>query len=217
MMSEDKLINRIRALMRLAGNNPNENEAASAMAKATALMQEHNIQLADEVDAGVRQIKIVAGGYRDGMREEYKLLASIIAKLFHCKFSYQTKDESLWRMAGEETAVDVATETYVWVVSQIEVFYKDTLRQFQGSLTKKERADLRASFKGACAQRVTYRVRQIIGANSRALVLVTEDQIDEALGGKPIVKDVKKVKVGLGTAMGTLAGDTVQIRKEVQS
>lgn len=44
--STDTLVNRIAKLLALAGNNPSENEAALAAAKAAELMSEHNITLA---------------------------------------------------------------------------------------------------------------------------------------------------------------------------
>lgn len=43
---EDPLIERVRRLQALAGNNPNENEAAAAATKAQELMWEHNISQA---------------------------------------------------------------------------------------------------------------------------------------------------------------------------
>lgn len=41
----DKIIERVQKLLALAGNNPNEHEAAAAMEKAHALLAEHNLSM----------------------------------------------------------------------------------------------------------------------------------------------------------------------------
>ena len=46
-MTDRSIIDKIAKLLALAGNNPNEHEAASAAAKAQALMQEHDLAAAD--------------------------------------------------------------------------------------------------------------------------------------------------------------------------
>jgi hypothetical protein len=45
-VADDKVLDRIGKLMRLALNNPNREEAASAALKAIALMDEHKVQFA---------------------------------------------------------------------------------------------------------------------------------------------------------------------------
>jgi hypothetical protein len=43
MENVDKLIEKVKKLLALAGNNPNENEAAAAMERASRLMAQHNL------------------------------------------------------------------------------------------------------------------------------------------------------------------------------
>lgn len=82
-MSENtKLITKIQKLLALAGNNPNEAEAKSAMLKAQELMAEHGIQvtLADEKIeyALLRAVTPMNKGFRTH-------LAVIIARNFRCQ------------------------------------------------------------------------------------------------------------------------------------
>ena len=49
-MEREKLAERIAKLLRLANNNPSEREAVAAMERAYALMEEHNLTMA-QVDA----------------------------------------------------------------------------------------------------------------------------------------------------------------------
>lgn len=46
----DRILDRIKKLLALAGNNPSKEEALAAMAKAQAMMLEHKIELADIPD-----------------------------------------------------------------------------------------------------------------------------------------------------------------------
>ena len=50
-MSREKIIERIRKLLALAGNNPNEAEAALAMEKAQAELALHNLSMQLSNDA----------------------------------------------------------------------------------------------------------------------------------------------------------------------
>jgi hypothetical protein len=43
----DKILDRIRKILALAGNNPNENESLAALEKAYAIMAEHNLTMAE--------------------------------------------------------------------------------------------------------------------------------------------------------------------------
>ena len=47
MSKEDKILEKVKKLLALAGNNPSQAEAEAAAAKAQALLQEYNLTLKD--------------------------------------------------------------------------------------------------------------------------------------------------------------------------
>lgn len=84
MTNEDnKLVGKIKKLLALAGNNPNQEEAKSAMLKAQQLMAENNIEVsideADKIEYGMEIAKTKMNkAFRFG-------LAGIIATNFRCR------------------------------------------------------------------------------------------------------------------------------------
>jgi len=57
-MTREKLAERIRKLLALAGNNPSEAEAAMAMERASALLAEHNLTMAEVETLGTDDERI---------------------------------------------------------------------------------------------------------------------------------------------------------------
>lgn len=84
----EKVLNKIKNLLDLANNNPNENEAIAAALKAQELMAKYDITTAD-LDNGDEE-EMYQTVYRDSGKHEMKkwkyTLASVIAKNFRCKY-----------------------------------------------------------------------------------------------------------------------------------
>lgn len=214
---------KIRKLLALAGNNSNEAEAAAALAKAQQLMEEHNIELGNEEDFE-EQITIVQG---DMFVTNFKLpfhytIAYAVGELYGCR-------NLVWKQVGGHCfvgmshQVEAAEETFLWIIAQIEGLYSTALKGFSGTLTKYQRAELRASFKDAAAIRVAQRIneilrnRQLSTSGSRALVVVNvaKEKIEEMIGHKKVAK-TPALRSGFGTNIGYEAGNQVRIQKEVQ-
>jgi Protein of unknown function (DUF2786) len=89
----EKIIDRIRKLLELAGNNPNENEALSAMEMATRLMAEHNIEMAtveaeknkDSDPAVEQEFKSAEFRHKWG-----RVVWGAVARLNFCKYYYRS-------------------------------------------------------------------------------------------------------------------------------
>lgn len=83
MKTQDIIINKIKKLLALAGNNPSEQEAQAAYAKAQALMAQYSIELSEESG---KEIEIVAMPCKHSNNNGYrKPLASVIADNFRVK------------------------------------------------------------------------------------------------------------------------------------
>jgi len=89
----EKLAERIQKLLRLAGNNPSEREAAAAMERAYALMEEHNLTMA-QVDAhGSGDERLQESFYGDYRGQTWaRDIWSGVAKLNFCMYAYLSSE-----------------------------------------------------------------------------------------------------------------------------
>jgi hypothetical protein len=219
-VSKEKVMDKIRKLFRLA-NDPGatENERMVALQMGQRLMFEHDIQnVQDEV-----VIEAIKGEWMHVNRDApWEITAAAaIAVLFNCRSLFMRSSGS-HQFIGKPENVEACGEAYLWVCSQIEVLYKEALKNYNGALGKAGRADLRRSFKEACAVRVYRRCQEIV-AKARNdipahMALVVIDQslaaADELIKGARTMK-VRRQREGIGTYAGTLAGDRVRLQGSV--
>lgn len=220
MSDEGKVRDRIRKLLALARNNSSEHEANAALERAQAMMLEYGVT---EVGDDPEHIEVRAGEWINGhFRAAWHFqVAYAIARLYGCRNMF-VKDRGLHRFAGMQHQIDAAEETFLWVVDQVEGYYKTALKAFDGQLSKTQRAELRASFKDAAALRIQVRVSKILNdrkASANALVVV--DTANEKVNQMFEEMEVKERKMpalreGFGTGAGFNAGGLVRIQKEVQ-
>lgn len=109
--TQDAILNKIKKLLALAGNNPSEAEAQSAYAKAQALMAEYSVELSEE--AG-EDIEIVTMACTHSNNEGYrKPLAVVIADNFRVKcFMLDNTVMFFGVKADVEIAVEVFNHAY---------------------------------------------------------------------------------------------------------
>lgn len=90
----EKIIERIRKLLALAGNNPSDAEREAAMQKAHQLLVDHNLQMQDVhttpevVEAFVNEMKFRATPWA-------RVIVNHIAQLYFCKFIYSVRGGKL--------------------------------------------------------------------------------------------------------------------------
>jgi hypothetical protein len=82
----EKIVERVRKLLALAGNNPSEAEREAALRKAHAILLEHNLQMHDVIE------KVETMDAYD-MLVKYpstwsRVISNAIANLYFCKFVY---------------------------------------------------------------------------------------------------------------------------------
>lgn len=112
----DKMIEQIRKLLALAGNNPCEKEAISAALKAQALMAKYNIDLAQVEDEQSKEEIVKEYCMKGtGVSKWKNVLASIISKNFRVKF-YLSGDNIVFY--GYKTDVNIAKEVYNFLAKQ---------------------------------------------------------------------------------------------------
>ena len=83
MTNTEKMVDRVKKLLALAGNNPSEEEARTALMKANELIAKHNLNLSEETGERVEYAVLPAThSNNEGYRTH---LASVIAPSFRCK------------------------------------------------------------------------------------------------------------------------------------
>ena len=131
-MVEERIIDKIRKLMALAGS-PNENEAKLAMMRAQQLMAKYNLSKRDidKNDPGKVITKKVSGDVKRSPTW-MAVLGKIIADNFKC-YSYrqETHGGSVIMMKGLEEDLEIAEVVYTYAVGFIEAETKKLRRNLR--------------------------------------------------------------------------------------
>lgn len=220
-------IDRIKKLLALANNNPNEHEAARALELAQTLMMKHGI----DAKALGEKAKIGTSGMIDEDHRWQNIVANAVAYLYGLRVvNYRNVG---FQFAGRLDNIDAATLTLPFIANQIEGLYKIALPK---GLTKAARGEFRRTFKEACAMRVNSRIETLVhaqitkdeaakAAGGTALVVrehrkQLEDDAQEALNAIPGLRMKKSREIAIketsGAIAGFRAGDTVKIHQEVK-
>lgn len=122
MAASPEVIEKIRKLLALAGNNPNEHEAAAAAAKAQALMLEHDLASGDveaKVDPRVSGVDRTRHTLRQhGKPGNWKIaLYETVARTSDC---YVWVGEYSGQMVGRRSDIEMAEYLFAYLVSQLE-------------------------------------------------------------------------------------------------
>ena len=110
-MSEQEIMNKVQKLLALAGNNPNENEAQAAYAKAQAIIAEYNLDMSK---AEGKEVEFIVKECIHSNNEGYrKVLATIIAENFRVKAFMSGNMVNFFGMKQDvEVAVEVFNHAY---------------------------------------------------------------------------------------------------------
>jgi hypothetical protein len=224
----EKIRDRIRKLLRLAHDKgASEHEAANALAMASRLMLEHNIEHVGDEEESSRVIHGQRMGVDRGDKWE-RYVASATAKLYSCK-SVHWKYSGDHAFVGKSENIEACEVTFLWICEQVEELYKEGLKTFKKQigegLGQQTRGNFRKTFKEGCAVRIYRRVEEIVAANRgnipghMALVVIDQSlkEAEELMKGMGIKKgrSVSRYKSGLGTGAGMAAGDAVKLQGSV--
>jgi len=122
-MSNDKLIDRIKKLMMLGLSDPDSPESKSAMEKAAALMEEHNIQDVDitETNTSAKMVEMFVPVFSKTTDAWERVLGTSIAKCFDCRMVTMLAGHNLPSRAFLGTAIDVELSIYFYKFIRIQI------------------------------------------------------------------------------------------------
>jgi hypothetical protein len=178
-IDREKVIERVRKLLALSAS-PNENEAASAAAKAQAILTEYNLSMSEvesvQTDDEFGMIEVGETESRPWRRQ----LANATGALYFCKYfytfrfikvntKYGTIRHDVHTFVGAPHNVEVAKMMFQYLMSAVDRLARD------GSLAypAKERTSYQTSFRNMCAGRLVSRIFQRI-ADAKAGKVVSE-------------------------------------------
>lgn len=121
----ESIINKVRKLIALAGNNPNENERAAAMAKAMDMLAQHNLSM-DTVDAVDKQSEVVEEITKLSTDAWARYVIQAACDLYYCTFMlsgcYRTTSTGKWvkefkpTLIGKPENIAIAVDVARWLI-----------------------------------------------------------------------------------------------------
>jgi hypothetical protein len=227
-----KIIERVRKLLELAGNNPNENEAAAAIAKAHSILAEHNLSL-ETVEAYEPEDRDEAERGRldtetNFSEKYYQTLWMGVADAHFCEmFLYRPnprKRMTRYSLIGRKINTLVATQLAMYLCQTVRRLASEEARRY---------GDTSHAFKNAfiagCCDRLWVRLKQMkkeapVGATSNALVVLNdkEQERNRALIAEMGIK-IRTIKTrdsnldSNGYHRGLEAGDKVSFAQQLHN
>lgn len=169
----EKIIEKIRNLMDLANNNPNENEALAAALKAQQLMAKYNVHMEnlEREDPEERIVKkVFDGGNYSGNRKWRPILARVIAQNFRCKY-YLSLDCIVFY--GYENDAEIALNVFKMLISVgTRLSQKEYYERKKAGLSTK--GVMNAFLLGFCEG-----VKEVLDRQCTALMIVTPKKVEE--------------------------------------
>jgi hypothetical protein len=234
MGEHDKVLEKVRKLLALAGSS-NEHEAALAASRAQALLAEHNLTLADvkaeKGDEFVIDEELVTDSY-----PWRRQLANAVASLYFCKYYYQNvrRGRTMYDvhcLAGAPHNINVAKMMFQYLHTTVDRL----ARQGARGLPKKQQSPYRVSFRTACTTRLLTRIAERIalakagriksettGTTLPALASLyntigakLDEFLDEAVGKMKTTKSKMATLDARGAMDGRAAGDKIGLDAQV--
>jgi hypothetical protein len=230
---KEKLIEKIRKLLALAGSS-NEHEAALAAEKAQAMLAEYNLSLADIDDDKESDDFVIDKELENDSFPWKRQVAVMVAKLYFCTYFFtQFKrfvNQRIVRLdrhnfVGAQHNIAVTKAMFVYLVATVERLAQEGGRQVPSS----EREAYRRAFMWACTHRLSRRIAERIAAARAGMGIKTEsgntlpalanlyDQAEQSLknfldGNVGKLKTAKrggKISSAQGAEDGRAAGDRI--------
>ena len=187
----EKILNKIKNLLDLANNNPNEHEAIAAALKAQELMAKYNVEIG-QLDNKEETREIVKEVYRQSGKHEmrkWKLnLAAIISENFRCKVFFLGGQKDVVFYGYKEDA-KIALQVFTFLY---EIGNKFAVRYY--NKCKKEGIDTKGVMN---TYLIGFRdgVAEVLQKQCTALMIVTPQEVK---------KSYEEMTKGWGTAKTTL-------------
>lgn len=162
-MTEDEIKKAKERLSKLLNmtveNGCSEDEAENAMRMAAGLAARIDISLDEVRPAGEAKPTIKEKWKSVRMKVYESFCAMAAAELYGVECVAPNYGKDGYWFTGREENIDLAEQTMLYLVRQVEQLYKQALPK---GLTKRARAEFRGSFKDACGERIYQRAIRLM-------------------------------------------------------
>lgn len=141
-----ELIEKIKKLLSLSENNPNEHEAAAAAEKARELLEAYEIAEHELSEKPEEVTEAIHNTHKSKIPQWLLRLANTTAKHFNCEiiFHYKRYERSAFiKFLGTPTDIEIATYTFTYLKRTIEEMSKNILPD-NGASTRRFRESYRS-------------------------------------------------------------------------
>jgi hypothetical protein len=218
-MADETIIEKIQKLLALSTSS-NENEAASALAKAQKLLLLHNISM-EEVEALKKPDRVYVKDSVLISRGRWRVrLLSAIAQYNFCRMVYfPNRSNTLAVLVGEKINIEAVKLMYDLIAEQL---VHMAAVAYMNSTERIHAATWKDSFYNGAIRTIRIRLdmeRRGLDSHTMALVVVREDELNQAERNffpKTRQAKPKPVKFNSGYEAGRQAGNMVRFRKEIE-
>ena len=165
----EKIIEKIEKLFALAQNNPNENEAVAAAARAQELMAKYNLEMAD-LETSEKKEELCTEMFEGGRGKWRYQLAVIIARNFRCKTWLLGKNIIF---LGFKNDANIALQTFTFIYKTGMTLAGRVYAEHQ-KLGKSTKNVLNTYYVG-----FLYGISEVLDKQSKALMIVTPKEVEE--------------------------------------
>jgi hypothetical protein len=158
----EKALERVRKLLALAGNNPNEHEAAAAAERAQAILAEHNLTVGDLRTDDVDDEFVEDDELTTSSQPWRRPLGTMVARMFFCEYLYSRLPQHRDRhwFVGQRHNVAVAKLFFTY----LHLTVNRLSHQYALNREPKLRSACRTEFRRACTNRLCMRIHNRIEA-----------------------------------------------------
>ena len=165
----EKIIEKIEKLFALAGNNPNENEAIAAAARAQELMAKYNLEMAD-LGTSEKKEELGTEMFEGGRGKWRYQLAVIIARNFRCKTWLLGKNVVF---LGYKNDAKIALQTFTFIYKTGMTLAGRVYAEHQ-KLGKSTKKVLNTYYLG-----FLHGISEILDKQCKALMVITPEEVNK--------------------------------------
>ncbi len=219
---ENKIIDKVKKLLALS-NSSNEAEASSALAKAHALLAEHNLSMDSLADKSIIEEFTIETG--STIANYKKVVCSALAELNFCQILIRRKTEYVAGKGFQSVAnlVIVGKNHNVLVTQSLIEYIVGSIERIAKRDGKGKGKSFITAFKFGMAINVSKRIQEIIAQDKKpdsginALVVQEKSEIDNYLKDFDLkTKSVKASGDRRDVNAGFQAGEQISLNKQVQ-
>ena len=171
-MSNEKIIERIKKLLALAGNNTNVHEASIAMERANKLLREHDMSMTSILDVELEEVGEDVG---KGVHYWTKHIYNKVAELYHCEYFIRNRNRHV--VIGSDSNRTTAMLIIAYLIKSV----NKEAKQFR--LTS-----MKTQFKNGASMGICQSCNKIIDAEKA-------DETEVIVGTGLVPMDIRTVRV----------------------